>query len=144
MIAKHCWKRGGGIIKAEEKRPGVVAGVCQVEPQLLLLPPPLFATYHLVIIPLCTSEASTCGCAAQYALCAALQSLSYQGASWRIGLLHLGLEVPPLRRAPAARAAVVTEAVNSSSARTALPDNAAPLLSANRAVREGRESSFEY
>ena len=113
-------------------------------PQLLLLPPPLFATYHLVVKPLCTSEASTCGCAApscpvRYALSAALQSLigrrltrARPGGS--VCRTLVWMEVPLLilgGHQLHERAAVVTEAVNSSSANTALPDNAAPLLSAN-------------
>ena len=64
------------IIKSEEKRPGVVAGVRRVQSQSLLLPQPVSAMYHLVIIPLCAFELSPATIlrrAAQNALCAALQ-----------------------------------------------------------------------
>ena len=141
MIAKHCRKRGGGIIKTEEKRPGVVAGVRQVEPQLLLLPLPLFATYHLVVISLCTSEASTCGCTAPSC------PVRFVCRSVVPGRVLAGRSPAPWSGGAPSSAGSCCKSCShrgSSSASTAMPGNAAPLLSANRAVRERRASSFEY
>lgn len=87
VSTQHCRKRDRRIVR-------------QRESQLLLLSPPSFATYHLVIIRFCTSEAiasngTAPSCPVRFVCCSALQSLLYQGAFWQIILLRPCLEVPP-------------------------------------------------